>query len=179
MQAAVVWVGVTAPACWQGSWASLQGGPVQPWQGAVCGALAGGLAAAITTPLDVAKTRVMLAKVVLPGGLYVGLAASRLSPADWGGGGTRLHPPAVGQHLAAGGACRVRPNPLHTTTLHKVPHPPSPGSLLASSHECAGLASGDLCSWELTRRVDKHLSACIYHSSHFIIIMPESLFYSF
>ena len=47
----------------QASWASMQGSPVQPWQGAVCGAFAGGIAAATTTPLDVAKTRVMLAKV--------------------------------------------------------------------------------------------------------------------
>ncbi len=37
--------------------------PLSPLQGAVCGAIAGGIAAAATTPLDVAKTRVMLAKV--------------------------------------------------------------------------------------------------------------------
>ena len=39
-----------------------------PWQGAVCGAVAGGTSAAITTPLDVAKTRRMLAKVGEIGG---------------------------------------------------------------------------------------------------------------
>lgn len=33
-----------------------------PWQGSVCGAVAGGFSAAVTTPLDVAKTRIMLAK---------------------------------------------------------------------------------------------------------------------
>ena len=30
---------------------------------AVCGSIAGGLAAAVTTPLDVAKTRIMLGEV--------------------------------------------------------------------------------------------------------------------
>eukprot|EP00731_Ephydatia_muelleri_P001755 Em0001g1755a len=45
------------------TWRDSQGGrPLEPWQGAVCGALAGAVAAAMTTPLDVAKTRVMLAK---------------------------------------------------------------------------------------------------------------------
>lgn len=31
-----------------------------PYEGAICGAFAGSIAAAITTPLDVAKTRIML-----------------------------------------------------------------------------------------------------------------------
>ncbi len=33
-----------------------------PWQSAVCGSVAGGISASITTPLDVAKTRIMLSE---------------------------------------------------------------------------------------------------------------------
>lgn len=36
--------------------------PLTPVSVAICGAIAGGIAAAITTPLDVAKTRIMLAE---------------------------------------------------------------------------------------------------------------------
>ena len=41
---------------------NLQEAP-KPWQASLCGAVAGGFSAAVTTPLDVAKTRIMLAKV--------------------------------------------------------------------------------------------------------------------
>ncbi|XP_033110114.1 S-adenosylmethionine mitochondrial carrier protein-like isoform X1 [Anneissia japonica] len=43
-------------------WCDRQGCAVSAWQSAMCGATAGGISAAITTPLDVAKTRIMLAK---------------------------------------------------------------------------------------------------------------------
>jgi solute carrier family 25 S-adenosylmethionine transporter 26 len=41
-------------------WGSLQGYDASPWQGALCGSASGAFAAAVTTPLDVAKTRIML-----------------------------------------------------------------------------------------------------------------------
>lgn len=40
-----------------GNW---QGHETAPWQGALCGSMSGAFAAAVTTPLDVAKTRIML-----------------------------------------------------------------------------------------------------------------------
>ncbi|CAG2110326.1 unnamed protein product [Medioppia subpectinata] len=43
-------------------WSTHQGMPLNPIQSTVCGAAAGGLAALLTTPLDLAKTRIMLAE---------------------------------------------------------------------------------------------------------------------
>ncbi|XP_038666525.1 S-adenosylmethionine mitochondrial carrier protein isoform X3 [Scyliorhinus canicula] len=43
-------------------WSWKQNRVVDSWQAAVCGAFAGTFAAGITTPLDVAKTRIMLAE---------------------------------------------------------------------------------------------------------------------
>jgi solute carrier family 25 S-adenosylmethionine transporter 26 len=42
--------------------ASFQGSDSTPNQGAVCGSIAGAISSAVTTPLDVAKTRIMLEK---------------------------------------------------------------------------------------------------------------------
>ncbi|XP_077865525.1 mitochondrial S-adenosylmethionine carrier protein-like [Saccoglossus kowalevskii] len=43
-------------------WSRKRGRLVTPWESAVCGAIAGGFSAALTTPFDVAKTRIMLAE---------------------------------------------------------------------------------------------------------------------
>lgn len=45
------------------AWAKAQGKATDPNQGALCGSIAGSIASASTTPLDVAKTRIMLEKV--------------------------------------------------------------------------------------------------------------------
>jgi solute carrier family 25 S-adenosylmethionine transporter 26 len=43
-------------------WSASRPGPLAPWQSAACGSLAGAVAAMLTTPLDVAKTRIMLSE---------------------------------------------------------------------------------------------------------------------
>lgn len=45
----------------KGWWSKRQGHYVDSWQASLCGGFAGGVSAALTTPLDVAKTRIMLA----------------------------------------------------------------------------------------------------------------------
>ncbi|XP_076337706.1 mitochondrial S-adenosylmethionine carrier protein isoform X2 [Tachypleus tridentatus] len=43
-------------------WSDHRGQYLASWQSSICGALAGGISSGITTPLDVAKTRIMLAE---------------------------------------------------------------------------------------------------------------------
>uniref|UniRef100_A0A5S6QHD2 S-adenosylmethionine mitochondrial carrier protein n=1 Tax=Trichuris muris TaxID=70415 RepID=A0A5S6QHD2_TRIMR len=45
-------------------WSRRQKKPVKAWQSATCGSLAGAVAGALTTPLDMAKTRVMLSNKI-------------------------------------------------------------------------------------------------------------------
>ena len=47
-------------------WARHRGTATDPWQSALCAGVAGGVSAGVTTPLDVAKTRIMLAGVGTP-----------------------------------------------------------------------------------------------------------------
>jgi len=48
------------------TWSKRQNRDVSPWQSSICGAFSGGIAAAVTTPLDVAKTRIILANKTCP-----------------------------------------------------------------------------------------------------------------
>ncbi|GCB73520.1 hypothetical protein scyTo_0002600 [Scyliorhinus torazame] len=48
--------------CINAVWSWKQNHAVDSWQAAVCGAFSGAFAAVVTTPLDVAKTRIMLAE---------------------------------------------------------------------------------------------------------------------
>jgi len=59
----------------------------QPWQASLCGAFAGGFSAAATTPLDVAKTRIMLAQAGSKEATLGTLGVIRLVFAERGVGG--------------------------------------------------------------------------------------------
>jgi len=52
---------------------------LRPYEASLCGSVAGGIAAAVTTPLDVLKTRIMLdLRVRLAGFLFRGIPLTRL-----------------------------------------------------------------------------------------------------
>jgi len=54
------------------AWSAWQGSETNPVQGAICGSIAGAIAGAATTPLDVAKTRIMLERAEADAKRYVG-----------------------------------------------------------------------------------------------------------
>lgn len=58
------------------AWGKVQGSETTVTQGATCGSVAGAIAAAVTTPLDMVKTRMMLGARNAAGELYVGTLAS-------------------------------------------------------------------------------------------------------
>ena len=57
-------------------WRKAQGEDTTPLQGATCGSISGAIASAVTTPLDVVKTRMMLGNKTQAGELYVGTVNS-------------------------------------------------------------------------------------------------------
>ena len=61
----------------------MQGSDTTPMQGAICGSISGAISSAVTTPLDVVKTRMMLGSKNAAGAL--GRPTRRSARRQWGG----------------------------------------------------------------------------------------------
>ena len=72
-------------------WASRRGGRLESYEAAACGSVSGAIAAGVTTPIDVVKTRIMLGKaryifsrlVNAPGELHCWYSSSLLRLLFW------------------------------------------------------------------------------------------------
>lgn len=109
-------------------WRNLQGSDTTPMQGAVCGSISGAISSAVTTPLDVVKTRMMLGSKTAAGDAYVGTVNSLQTIAREEGAGEPLAPSPV------------PPHPPHPSTpsgmpsFFPAPHPaPRPAEALVLS----------------------------------------------
>lgn len=59
------------------AWAAAQGEETAPWQGAACGSISGATSGAVTCPLDVVKTRMMLGAKTAAGATFASLGLLR------------------------------------------------------------------------------------------------------
>lgn len=82
-------------------------GEVKPWQAALCGSVAGGITAVLTTPLDVIKTRIILAPQRSSHVAGAAAAAAANKTANWLISSSASPWRALGQLWREGGLARL------------------------------------------------------------------------